>query len=461
MSKKNKLKNDNLGIITGTCIDYSSEGKGIIKYDNIPVFVDNLLLGEEAEVMINYKRKDMMFGRILKINKLSKDRITPRCKVATSCGGCCFQSLKYEAQLQYKKKKVNECFKRIGKMNVQVDDTIGMENPYNYRNKIQMPIGLSQKGNIISGFYKAKTHEIVPIEECFIEDKVGGKILSTIKSLMKKMRIKPYDEDTREGIIRHILIRSGYYSHQIMVTLVTNVDSFPGRNNFVKELHKECPEITTIVQNVNHRDTNVILGEKENILMGKGFIEDSLLGVRFQISSKSFYQVNPVQTEKLYSEAIKKAELTGNERVLDAYCGIGTIGLIASKHAKEVTSVEIVEDAIRDAKKNARLNNITNVNFFVGDASDFIVNEANNKKQYDVIFIDPPRKGSDERFLTSVKKLLPKRVVYVSCDPATLARDVKFLSDKYEVKSVTPVDMFPHTFHVECVTLLSLKDIHD
>ena len=278
---------------------------------------------------------------------------------------------------------------------------------------------------------------------------------------MKKMRIKPYDEDTREGIIRHILIRSGYYSHQIMVTLVTNVDSFPGRNNFVKELHKECPEITTIVQNVNHRDTNVILGEKENILMGKGFIEDSLLGVRFQISSKSFYQVNPVQTEKLYSEAIKKAELTGSEKILDAYCGIGTIGLIASKHAKEVTSVEIVEDAIRDAKKNARLNNITNVNFFVGDASDFIVNEANNKKQYDVIFIDPPRKGSDERFLTSVKKLLPKRVVYVSCDPATLARDVKFLSDKYEVKSVTPVDMFPHTFHVECVTLLSLKDIHD
>ena len=458
MSRKNKLKNDNVGRIRGTGIDYSSEGKGIIKYDNIPVFVDNLLLGEEAEVMINYKRKDMMFGRILKINKLSKDRITPRCKVATSCGGCCFQSLKYEAQLQYKKKKVSECFKRIGKMNVQVDDTIGMENPYNYRNKIQMPIGLSQKGNIISGFYKAKTHEIVPIEECFIEDKVGGKILSTIKSLMKKMRIKPYDEDTREGIIRHILIRSGYYSHQIMVTLVTNVDSFPGRNNFVKELHKECPEITTIVQNVNHRDTNVILGEKENILMGKGFIEDSLLGVRFQISSKSFYQVNPVQTEKLYSEAIKKAELTGNEKILDAYCGIGTIGLIASKHAKEVTSVEIVEDAIRDAKKNARLNNITNVNFFVGDASDFIVNEANNKKQYDVIFIDPPRKGSDERFLTSLKKLLPKRVVYVSCDPATLARDVKFLSDKYEVKSVTPVDMFPHTFHVETVVSLTLKN---
>ena len=191
--------------------------------------------------------------------------------------------------------------------------------------------------------------------------------------------------------------------------------------------------------------------------MGKGFIEDSLLGVRFQISSKSFYQVNPVQTEKLYSEAIKKAELTGNEKILDAYCGIGTIGLIASKHAKEVTSVEIVEDAIRDAKKNARLNNITNVNFFVGDASDFIVNEANNKKQYDVIFIDPPRKGSDERFLTSVKKLLPKRVVYVSCDPATLARDIKFLSDKYEVKSVTPVDMFPNTYHVECVCLLNLR----
>lgn len=458
MSKKNKLKNENLGIVSGKCIDYSSEGKGIVKVNNIPVFVDNLLLGEEADIMITYKKTDMMFGRILKINRLSPNRINPMCKVCTSCGGCCFQSLKYEEQLKYKQKKVSECLKRIGKFeNIKVNYTVGMDNPYFYRNKIQMPLGKSQKGNIISGFYKAKTHEIVPIDICYIENEEAGKILSTIKVLMKKYRIEPYDEDKRTGIIRHVLIRTGYYSKQIMVTLVTNVDSFPGRNDFTKELHKECPSITTIVQNINHRDTNVILGEKENVLMGKGFIEDTLLGVKFQISSKSFYQVNPTQTEKLYSLAVEAAHLTGKEKVLDAYCGIGTIGLIASKHSKEVIGVEIVEDAIKDAKRNARLNGITNTKHFVGDASDFMVNEANNKEHYDVVFIDPPRKGSDERFLSSLKKLKPSRVVYVSCDPSTLARDLKYLSDMYEIKSVTPVDMFPHTFHVETISLLCRK----
>ena len=457
MSKKNKLKNDNLGIIKGVCVDYSSEGKGIIKDNNIPVFVDNLLLGEEAEVMINYKKPDMMFGRVLKINKVSPDRIQPMCKVCTSCGGCCFQTLNYKAQLDYKKKKVSECFKRIGKMTVHVEDTVGMEYPYFYRNKIQMPLGLSQKGNIISGFYKAKTHEIVPIEKCYIENEEAGNILTVIKDLMKKMKIKPYNEDTRDGVIRHILIRTGYYTKQIMVTLVTNADSFPGRGNFVKELHKQCPQITTIVQNINRRDTNVILGEKENVLMGKGFIEDSLLGVKFQISSKSFYQINPTQTEKLYSLAIEKASLTGQEKILDAYCGIGTIGLIASSKAKEVVSVEIVEDAIKDAKKNARLNNINNVSFVCDDASNFMVEQAKNNVKYDVVFIDPPRKGSDERFLNSLKKLRPTKVVYVSCDPATLARDIKFLSDMYVPTSVTPVDMFPMTFHVETVVSLVLK----
>ncbi len=460
MSRKNKLKNENLGIVTGTCIDYSSEGKGIIKVNNIPLFVDNLLLGEDADVMITYKKKDMMFGRILKINKVSPNRINPNCKVATSCGGCCFQSLEYSKQLEYKQKKVYECFKRIAHMeNVKVDNCIGMDNPYYYRNKIQMPIGMSQKGNIISGFYKAKTHEIVPIEKCYIENEEAGNILSTIKTLMKKYRILPYDEDSRKGIIRHVLIRTGYYSKEIMVTLVTSVDSFPGRGDFVKELHKECPSITTIVQNINHRDTNVILGGKENILMGKGFIVDTLLDVKFQISSKSFYQINPTQTEKLYSLAIEKAKLTGKEKVLDAYCGIGTIGLIASKNAKEVVGVEIVEDAIKDAKRNARLNNITNTKHYVGDASEFMVNEAHNNIKYDVVFIDPPRKGSDERFLSSLKKLKPSRIVYVSCDPSTLARDIKYMNDLYKVESITPVDMFPHTFHVETIALLEMKKL--
>ena len=264
MSQKNKLKTKVLKEITGTCVDYSSEGKGIVKVDNeVPVFVDNLLIGEEAVIEINYLKSDMAYGKVKHINKLSKDRIQPKCKVCTSCGGCCFQTLRYEKQLEYKKHKVEECFKRIGHFsNVHVDDTIGMDNPYFYRNKIQMPIGLSQKGNIISGFYKAKTHEIVPIDQCFIENEDAGLILTNIKLLMKKFKLLPYDEDKHTGIIRHVLIRTGYYSHQIMVTLVTTIDEFPGRNNFVKQLRELCPNITTIVQNINPRDTNVILGNK-------------------------------------------------------------------------------------------------------------------------------------------------------------------------------------------------------
>lgn len=452
-----KKKTFDLGTITGKCVDYTFDGKGIVKTNTKPCFVDALLVGEEADIKLNYQKSEMYFGKILKLHNLSPNRIKPLCPVSTACGGCCFQNLKYEEQLKFKQKKVKDALYKIGHLNVNVDPTIGMENPYHYRNKIQMPIGMNQKKQIISGFYRTDSHEIIPINECFIEDERASKIINTLKALMKKHKILPYNEDTRVGIIRHCLIRTSHYYPQIMVVLVTNADSFPGRNNLVKDLHAECKEITTIVQNINTRDTNVIMGEKERILMGKGFIIDELCGVKFQISSKSFYQVNPTQTEKLYETAIKLANVTKDDVVLDAYCGIGTIGLITSKYAKRVIGVEIVKDAIKDANNNARINNIDNVEFYCDDAGDFIMNQFNKGFNYDVVIMDPPRKGSDEKFLSILLKTLPKRVVYVSCDPSTLARDLKYLSKSYDIKKVVPVDMFPQTYHVETIVLLQRK----
>ena len=449
-------KNSNIKFI-GTCIDLSSEGKGVVKYNNIVGFVDDLLINETAEIEITYLKKDIFFGRVIKIINPSKDRQKPKCPYFSSCGGCSIMHLSYEKQLEYKQKKVQDCLKRIGNLNVKVLPTLGMVEPYNYRNKIQMPIKLSKNGKIVSGFYKEKTHEIVPIETCYIENKKADKILASIRNLMKKFKILQYDEDKRKGVIRHVLIRTSYHFEEIMAVLVTNIDAFPGRNEFVKELKRNNPEITTIVQNINTRDTNVILGEKQRILSGKGFIKDILCGIEFKISPKSFYQVNPIQTEVLYSKAIELAQITKNDLVLDAYCGIGTIGLIASKNAKQVIGVEIVKDAVIDAINNAKNNNIKNAYFYEGDAGKFIVDQYKQGIVFDVVIMDPPRKGSDEAFLSTLIKTKPNRIVYVSCDPATLARDLKYLSSHYNIDLVQPVDLFPHTFHIENVVSLSLK----
>lgn len=448
-------KNSNITFI-GECYDLSNEGKGVVKYNNIVGFVDDLLPFEKAEIMITYLKKDIFYGKVKSYIEKSKDRVNPKCRNFTSCGGCSLMHLSYSKQLEYKQKKVQECLKRIGNINAKVDSTIGMEIPYCYRNKIQMPVK-SYKGKVVTGFYKEKTHDIVPIETCEIENKKADKILSSIRLLMKRYKILPYDEDSRRGVIRHILIRTSYHYEEIMVVLVTNIDSFPGRNEFLKALKKDNPEITTVIQNINSRDTNVILGEKQRILFGKGFIKDKLCDIEFKISPKSFYQVNPLQTEKLYSLAISKAHLTKDDNVLDAYCGIGTIGLIASKSCKTVTGVEIVKEAVVDAINNAKNNNINNAYFYQGDAGDFIVEQYKNGFKYDVVIMDPPRKGSSEEFLNVILKTLPSRVVYVSCDPATLSRDLKILSSKYDISSVTPVDMFPHTFHVETIVLLQRK----
>lgn len=444
-------------LLKGICVDLSFEGKGVFKSKDEVVFVDNMFPGEEGEIEVTYKRNGALFGKVKKLDKVSKDRIDPKCKVCSACGGCCFQHLSYQAQLEYKTKKVKEQFKKIARMDVKVNPCIGMDNPYFYRNKIQMPFGKDSKGNPYCGFYKTNSHIIVPIETCYIEDEHAVRILDAIKKLLKSFKIEPYNEDERWGILRHVLIKTSFYKQEIMVVLVTSIDSFPSRNNFVKALIKQCPEITTVIQNINSRSTNVILGEKERVLYGKGYIEDTLCGVNFQISSKSFYQTNPIMTEKLYSYAIEKANLTKEDIAFDAYSGIGTIGLIASKNAKEIISVELVSQAVKDGIRNAKRNNITNFRMYNDDASSFMVKMASNKQSVDVLFMDPPRKGSDQRFLDALIKLKPKRVVYVSCDPTTLARDVSYISKSYEIKEIQPFDMFPQTFHTENVCLLTLK----
>jgi len=448
---------DRPSTLTLKCIDLSFEGLGVCKDNGRVIFVEEMFPGDEAQVEIVYQRAGSLFGRVTKLLKASPDRIEPKCKVCSSCGGCEFQKYAYKAQLVYKQKKVVEQFRKIGHMDVEALPTIGMEDPYFYRNKIQVPFGCDSKGNVYCGFYKQNTHVIVPIEKCFIEDERAEPILKAMRYLMKSMRIGPFDEDSGEGVIRYALIKTSKFFHDVMLVLVTGVDSFASRNNFVRALVEQCPEITTVVQNINSRHTNVILGDRTKILYGKGFIRDTLCGVNFRISAKSFYQTNPIMTEILYNTAMDFAKLTPDDVVFDAYSGIGTIGMIAAKRCKKAISVEIVPEAVHDAIANARENNITNFVSYADDASDYITRMARVNDHIDVLFMDPPRKGSDQRFLDAVIKLKPSRILYVSCDPTTLARDVAYLNQSYKVGKIQPVDLFPQTFHVETVVVLSIR----
>ena len=442
-------------IIKGKCVDISSEGKGVIKTVYGVIFVDALLLGEEAEIEVTYARKGVAYGKIVKLLTKSPDRIQPLCPVSTACGGCTFQNASYEYELRYKKHKVEEDLKRIGHLqNVKVNDVIGMSDPTHYRNKIQVPFGKENK-HVVYGFYKSNTHKIIPIKECNIEDKKAGPILQSIAKLMEQYRIDPYNEDYRTGIIRHVLIRTSLPTNEVMVVFVSNVNTFPGRNNFIKELVNERKEISTIVFNVNKRDTNVILGESEKVLYGKGYITDEILGLKFNISSKSFFQVNPIQVQRLYGEALKVANLTKEDTLLDAYAGVCTIGLLAAPHVKRVTSVELVKSAVINGKNNAKMNGIENIDIIEADCTEYI---SRNSIKFDVVIMDPPRKGSTPEFLNAVMKMKPNRIVYISCEPSTLARDLEILAKDYNISVVQPVDMFPRSFHVETVACLRLKE---
>lgn len=398
------------------------------------------------------------------------------CPYAKKCGGCDYQGMSYEQQLQEKQTYVR---KNIGDY-CKVLPIIGMENPYHYRNKVHAVFDVERRGKhanggrrtagnghakaapggVISGVYKAGTHEVINIDSCEIEDELSSAIIRDIRGLLHSFKIKTYDEDTGYGLLRHVLVRRGFHSGEVMVVLVLGSPILPSKNNFVKALRKLHPEITTVVVNVNDKQTSMVLGEKETVIYGKGYIEDTLCGCTFRISPKSFYQVNPVQTEILYNKAITYAGLTGKEKVIDAYCGTGTIGLIAASQAKEVIGVELNRDAVRDAVINAKRNNIKNEQFYNADAGKFMVELSEQNEKVDVVFMDPPRSGSDEAFLSSVVKLAPKKVVYVSCNPETLARDLKYLTRHgYQAVECQPCDMFPFTKHVETVVLLSKGEI--
>ena len=382
-----------------------------------------------------------------------EEKVT-KCSVSKKCGSCQYQGVPYKEQLAAKQKRMK---KLLGKF-ANVKPIIGMDDPFYYRNKVHAVFDRDKKGNIICGTYEAKTHKVVPIEECMIEDRISQEIIRTIRDMLKSFRIKTYDEDTGYGLLRHVLVRRGFSTDEIMVVLVIGSPIFPSKNNFVKALRKKYPQITTVVLNVNDKKTSMVLGERDIVIYGKGYIRDTLCGCTFRISPQSFYQVNPVQTEILYKTAIEYAGFGRKETVIDAYCGIGTIGLVAAKRAKNVIGVELNPDAVRDARINAKENKITNARFYQGDAGEFMENMAENGEHADVVFMDPPRTGSDKKFMSSVIKLNPSRIVYISCGPETLARDLEYLTKHgYDVRKIQPVDMFSFTDHCENICLLTKK----
>ena len=445
------MKND---LINLKIEDIGSNGEGIGKLDGYTFFVKDSLPEDVIEARITKENKNYGFARLEKIITPSHFRVEPKCNIAAKCGGCQIQALEYSQQLLYKANKVKNNLERIGGLkDVVVHPVIGMDEPYYYRNKSQFPVGLDKEGNIVTGFYAGRTHSIIDTEKCLISPLVNEEILKTVKEYMKDNNLKPYDEATHKGFVRHILIRNGFKSGEIMVVLVINGDKLRSPENLVDELLK-IKGMTSIALNINKEKTNVILGDKVINLYGKGFITDVIDDLTFRISPLSFFQVNPIQTEKLYAKALEYAGLTGNETVWDLYCGIGTISLFLAKSAKKVYGVEVVKEAIGDAKVNAEINNINNAEFIVGEAENVTINE-----KPDVVVLDPPRKGCDETLLETIVKVGPEKVVYVSCDSATLARDLKYLCERgYEVVEVQPVDMFPHSVHVETVVLMSRKD---
>ena len=458
-------KNDEVQV---TITDYTSEGAGIGKVDGYPLFVKDAIIGDTVIAGITKVKKNYAFARLVKIVTPSADRVEPECVFHKRCGGCQMQALSYEAQLIFKENKIRNNLVRIGGFSPDFIDAvmepiIGMDNPFRYRNKAQYPVGLDKEGNLVTGFYAGRTHDIISNTDCYLGRECNQVILETVLSWMKEQGVSAYDETTCKGIVRHVLIREGFHTGEIMVCLVVN--SVPGarlaKANLLVEKLRGISEIgekiVSICLNYNNENTNVILGRESEVLFGQGYITDTLSGISFRISPLSFYQVNPVQTEKLYGTALEYAGLTGQETVWDLYCGIGTISLFLSQKAKQVYGVEIVPQAIEDAKQNAALNGITNAEFFVGKAEEVLPEKYEKENIYaDVIVVDPPRKGCDEKCLETMVKMKPKRIVYVSCDSATLARDLKYLCENgYEVKRVRGVDQFCHTVHVESCVLLT------
>ncbi|MBC2005231.1 23S rRNA (uracil(1939)-C(5))-methyltransferase RlmD [Listeria booriae] len=448
-------KNDCLDVVFE---DLTHDGNAVAKIDGYPIFVPQGLPDEIAQIKVLKTNKNYGFGKIIELTKESADRVTPPCLVYSQCGGCQLQHLSYDGQLRMKQKQVAQVMKRIGKQDVEVLPTLGMENPWNYRNKAQVPVGFVN-GRLVAGFYQQRSHQIIDMNTCLIQQEENNEVIQTARAIFAKYYVEPYDETTRKGVLRHLMTRFATTTGELMLVIVTTKLNFPNKAEILAELQQSIPELTSLVQNVNTANTNVIFGEQTVVLAGREYIMDTIHGISFAISARSFYQVNPEQTEILYAEALKLAGLTGEETVIDAYCGIGSISLCLAKVAKHVYGVEIVPQAIEDARANAKLNKMDNVTFAVGKAEEVIPDWFNQGIKADVLVVDPPRKGCDDALLQTILKMKPKRVVYVSCNPATLARDMLVLTEGgYEAKMVQPVDMFPQTTHVECVTVLERKN---
>lgn len=426
-------------------IDNGFEGEGIARIDGFTVFIPNAIKGEKVKIRILKVLSSHAFGKIEEIIEESESRRDLDCETYLKCGGCMMRHITYEKTLEIKKNAVAAVLKKQG-MEIRINNVIGMEKPYFYRNKLQYPLGIDSEGNPIMGVFAQRSHRVIKTDKCMIQNERLQEIAKGIFEFIKEKKISVYDEEKRNGQIRHLVLRIGIKTNEVMVTLVSNEKDIKHEAELVTFIVNNFKDVKTIVKNINSKNTNVILGDKNVVLFGEGYIYDEILGFKFKISPMSFYQVNPIQTEILYTKAIESACLSGKEKVLDLYCGIGTIGICASNKIKKLYGIETVPEAIEDAKKNASLNGIENSEFFVGEVEktlpEFI--EKNNIG-IDVIFIDPPRKGCDKTALDTILKIAPKRIVYVSCNPATLARDVKEFVEKYEIKEVTPVDMFPFT----------------
>ena len=439
-------------------IDNGFEGEGIAKIDNFTIFIPGTIKGEKVRVLIVKVLSSHGFGKVIEILEKSQARQDVDCNTYKRCGGCNLRHVKYEETLKMKQNAVQSLVNKTLKNKLQVRETVGMENPLHYRNKAQYPIGINKQGEPVIGVFANRTHEVIPIDNCLIQNKKSEEIAKFIIEFIKEKNISIYDEKTGKGLVRHIVTKVGIKTGEIMCVIVINGHKIPNENELVENLKTRYPEIKAIVKNINMKNTNVILGQENINLYGNGYIEDILGEYKFKISPLSFYQVNPVQAEKLYNLGVSMAEITKKDVVFDLYCGIGTISLFMSKFAKKVYGIEIVEEAVKMAKENALNNNVSNTEFFAGDVEIVLDDLINNKGlKADVVMFDPPRKGLDKKSIDNILNIRPKKIVYISCNPATLIRDLADFENEYDIKTIIPVDMFPFTSHIECCSVLQLK----
>jgi len=436
------------------------EGMGVGRIDGLAVFVEGAVTGETVEIKIIKVNKNYAVGKLLNVIEPSPGRTAPFCGIYGKCGGCSLQHMDYETQLDFKTGVVRDSIGRIaGLSGIEVRRTIGMDDPMGYRNKAQYPVALVS-GDVAVGFYAKRSHRVVPNEGCGIQNDISARAAAIVRDFIKRNNISVYDETTGKGVVRHVVVRTAFKTGEAMVILVINADGIPAKEKLVEMITKEIPAVKSIFLNINRKNTNVVLGEKDVNIYGKKTITDYIGRLRFEISPRSFFQVNPVQTEILYGKALEYADLTGNETVFDLYCGIGTISLFLSQRAKKVYGIEEVEAAVEDARENARKNSVDNVEFILGKAEEVFPKLYESGIRADVVVVDPPRKGCDEKLLDTIVKMGPERLVYVSCNPSTLARDLKYLDGNgYRVQEVQPVDMFPYTPHVEVIVGIQRSDL--